>query len=80
MIESYEKNTCVTLVDVGPYQAIDLKRHLEQTGLVMGDDFDWQFVPSHDDGFSGINPPRHVNFYFRDPALATFYQLKWGQG
>ena len=79
MIESYEKNTCVTLADIGPYQAIDFKRDLEQQGLVMGVDFEWQFVPSQDDGFSGINLPRHVNFYFRNPALATFYQLKWAQ-
>jgi hypothetical protein len=79
VIESYEQNTCVTLADVGPHQAIDLKRHLEQSGLVMGVDFDWQFVPSQDDGFSGITPPRHVKFYFHDPAVATFYQLKWAQ-
>lgn len=79
MIESYEKNTCVTLADVGPSQAIDLKQGLEQSGLVMGVDFAWQFMPYQDDGFSGLTTPRHVNFYFRDPALATFYQLKWAQ-
>lgn len=79
MIESYKKNTCVTLADVDPSEAIDLKRGLEQSGLVMGVDFDWQFVPYQDDGFSGITAPRHANFYFRDAALATFYQLKWAQ-
>ena len=43
----------------------------------MEDDFTWKYVPSQWDNFTGVVGTRYVEFYFRDPAMATFYQLKW---
>jgi hypothetical protein len=42
----------------------------------MDVDFEWEYHPPVWDGFS-TERPKQVIFSFRDPALATFYQLKW---
>jgi hypothetical protein len=39
-------------------------------------DFKWEYHPAVWDGFTRKRQ-KHVMFSFRDPALATFYQLKW---
>ena len=71
----------VTLAPSG-YQvanmALELVDQLRQSGLVMGQDFVWQYQKS---GYSEGNKhvPASVTFEFRDPALATFYQLKWSR-
>jgi hypothetical protein len=39
-------------------------------------DFEWAYHPPQWDGFTHERP-KHTVFSFRDPALATFYQLKW---
>jgi len=57
---------------MSPQQGLDLKSQLEQSGLIQGYDFTWTYVPPND-----TKPHRTVIFHFRDPALATFYQLKW---
>ena len=58
--------------------AVELKDRLLADGLVMHEDFEWTYSQAtyNHDGFSAVNP-RQVIFSFRDPALATFYQLKW---
>ncbi len=57
--------------------ALELVAELRQSGLVMNQDFVWQYQKS---GYSEGNKhvPASVTFEFRDPAQATFYQLKWG--
>jgi hypothetical protein len=57
---------------MSPQQGLDLKSQLEQSGLIQGYDFTWTYVPPND-----TKPHRTVIFHFQDPALATFYQLKW---
>ena len=43
----------------------------------MDDDFSWSYVPSKWDNFTGETHGKYAVFHFRDPAVATFYQLKW---
>ena len=68
----------VILRDIEPAQALELKAQLVRDGLIMHEDFKWEYHPPQWDSFSHEPPTaKHVIFSFRDPALATFYQLKW---
>jgi hypothetical protein len=55
---------------------LEFKAQLVRDGLVMHEDFEWEYHPSQWDGFTHERSKQTV-FGFRDPALATFYQLKW---
>ena len=66
----------VVITDIEPIEALWLKDQLIQDGLVIDIDFEWEYRPTYSDGFSG-EERHHARFSFRDPALATFYQLKW---
>lgn len=67
----------ITIRNVSAVDAVDYKFQLLRAGLVMEDDFTWRYVPAQWDSFTGITGGKLVEFYFRDPATATFYQLKW---
>jgi hypothetical protein len=57
---------------------LDLVAELRQSGLVMNQDFEWRYQrSSYGEGNELV--PASVTFEFRDPALATFYQLKWSR-
>jgi len=43
----------------------------------MDDDFFWQYIPAKWDNFTGEVHGKYAVFHFREPANATFYQLKW---
>jgi hypothetical protein len=67
----------VIIRHVTPLDAVDMKLQLLQAGLVLDRDFSWKFFPNQWDSFSGVVGTRYAEFQFQDPALATFYQLKW---
>ena len=62
-------------------QAMEMVHALQDAGLVMNQDFVWRYMPkgvvvgADEDGF--VLSGRGVSIRFRDPAMATFYQLKW---
>ena len=61
-----------------PDDGIRWSRELQESGLVRDQDYVWRYQPSQYDNFGLYNSaPRAVVFKFRDPALATFYKLKW---
>jgi hypothetical protein len=66
----------VVLREIEPARALELKAQLVQAGLIMDVDFEWKYHPPQWDGFTQ-ELTNHTVFSFRDPALATFYQLKW---
>lgn len=66
----------IVLVHVDAQQAVALKNILLADGLILHEDFEWQYCPTRSDGFT-TEEPRQVIFDFKDPVLATFYQLKW---
>lgn len=66
----------------GGYQsgsrALEMVSQLRQSGLIIDQDFVWRFEKGHgkdDSNMFFVTPS--VTFEFQDPALATFYQLKW---
>ena len=60
-----------------PDDGIRRSRELQESGLVSDQDYVWRYQPSQYDNLDYIIEPRAVVFEFRDPALATFYKLKW---
>ena len=66
----------VVITDIVPVEALWLKDQLVRDGLVMHEDFEWEWHPPMWDGFTQERS-KHVTFIFRSPSLATFYQLKW---
>ena len=68
----------IRMEHAGPDDGIRWIRELQQSGLVRDQDFIWSYVPAQYDNFGLYNSaPRAVVFEFRDPALVTFYRLKW---
>jgi len=57
-------------------EAVAHKQELVEAGLIMGQDFFWEYRGSEYDGFT-MNRDRHAVFSFRDAAVASFYRLKW---
>ena len=69
----------VVILDILPNDAIALKDQLLATGLEQGVDFTWAYSSAEYDNFSSSAVRnRRTVFRFRDPAMASFYQLKWG--
>lgn len=64
-------------------QVLELRDKLLTAGLVQDQDFVWHYHPSqwHNEpgSMSYRAQPPYVVFEFEDPAMATFYQLKWAQ-
>ncbi len=60
--------------------AIELKDQLLSDGLVIDRDFVWKYTQAQydNDGCTYV-APKQVTFEFQDPAMATFYQLKWSR-
>ena len=66
----------VVLIGCYPMEALERKQQLIIDGLAQDRDFVWAYRSSEYDGFT-MNRDRHAVFAFRDPALASFYRLKW---
>jgi len=69
----------VRVYDLEVFDAIDLKYQLMQGGLVLDQDFEWAWITADYNDVEGWTRQKHAEFRFRDPALATFYQLKWAR-
>jgi uncharacterized protein YccT (UPF0319 family) len=70
--------TPVKILHVNAVRALELRDQLQDSGLTQNQDFEWEYRQAEYDNFGyEAAVPRHVTFRFRDPALATFWQLKW---
>jgi hypothetical protein len=68
----------VVFENISATDAIGFKDQLIKDGLVMNKDFIWAYHKArHDDFGYAESIPQMVVFRFEDPALATFYKLKW---
>jgi len=70
--------TEVVFENTGSADGIAMFHQLRKDGLTPGVDFDWKYMPigsisSAADHIKG----KAVILMFRDPAMATFYTLKW---
>lgn len=69
----------VTIENVTAAEAIEFKNQLSQSGLIIEQDYVWRYYPvkyNHDWSTHPLERSRVV-FSFRDPALSSFYKLKW---
>lgn len=63
---------------------IAMAHELRSAGFTLDKDFTWQYIPEGINTFTVSSyteeaqiQKRQVIIGFRDPALATFYSLKW---
>ena len=75
--------TEVVFEDIGAARGMEMAWALRDAGLVLDKDFTWCYIPK---ALDQVDPNdwsmfeknvRKVIIGFQDPALATFYQLKW---
>lgn len=76
ILQGRESWSVVVIPDCSSMQAVELKHSLIQQGLEQDRDFRWGYRSSEYDGFT-MNRARHAAFAFRDPAMASFFRLKW---
>lgn len=68
----------VVVENVSVTVAIDLKNELLGAGLVLNEDFQWAYMHPITDSYAYTQvTPSRVEFEFKDPAMATFYSLRW---
>jgi hypothetical protein len=70
----------IRIEHVGPIEAIELKNQLLKDGLSINQDFVWEYRQAtyDNDGFTPVDSKQAI-FSFFEPAMATFYQLKWSR-
>ena len=66
----------VRVSNIEVFDAIDLKNQLLLAGLVIDQDFEWAWITADYNDAEGWTKQKHAEFQFKDPAFATFYQLK----
>ena len=68
----------VTIFGLTPDEAVKLKNQLLGDGLIMNQEFEWEYRPITWDHFTlDPAPERQAVFTFEQGSLASFYQLKW---
>ena len=69
----------ITITKISAQEALALKADLDQSGLVVNHDYTWRFQPvKYNNDFSMYAVEEsQVLFEFADPAMASFYKLKW---
>ncbi len=65
-------------LDCNAQQALAYKHELDIDGLIVNQDYTWRYKKPVYDNFAWTESEvNHVIFTFNNPALATFYKLKW---
>jgi hypothetical protein len=59
-------------------QAMDLKDQVVAHGLILHEDFSWEYRPDPYDGYDDSSHAHpEVRFMFRDPAQETFFRMRF---
>ena len=59
-------------------QALDLKQQVVAAGLVINEDFTWEYRPNlYDVYHDSLHAHPEVRFIFRDPAQETFFRMRF---
>ena len=67
-------------LDCDAQRALGYKHQLDLDGLIVNQDYEWRYQkPVYDEFAWADSEVSHVTFTFRNPVLATFYQLKWAR-
>ena len=57
-------------------QALDLKQQVLDAGLILHEDFTWEYRPDPYDGYNdSLHAHPEVIFIFRDSANETFFNM-----
>jgi hypothetical protein len=71
-------STGLTIHSITAQQALLYKEQLTQNGLIVNQDYSWTYSPiKYNDQGMTLMEQSCVEFEFADPALASFYRLKW---
>lgn len=58
--------------------AVELKDQVLALGLVLHEDFSWEYRPDPYDGYDdSLHAHPEARFIFRDPAQETFFRIKF---
>ena len=59
-------------------QAVELKDQILSHGLILHEDFSWEYVPDPYDGYDdSLHAHPEARFVFRDPAQETFFRMRF---
>ena len=59
-------------------QAVELKDQILEAGLILHQDFSWEYRPDPYDGYDdSLHAHPEARFIFRDPAQETFFRIKF---
>ena len=59
-------------------QALELKQQVLAAGLILHEDFSWEYIPDYYDGYDDSSHSHpEARFIFRDPAQETFFRMKF---
>lgn len=59
-------------------QAVELKDQILASGLVLHQDFSWEYRPDPYDGYDdSLHAHPEARFIFRDPAQETFFRIRF---
>jgi hypothetical protein len=59
-------------------QAMDLKDQVVAHGLILDEDFSWEYRPDPYDGYDdSLHAHPEVRFVFRNPAQETFFSMRF---
>jgi len=68
----------VVITGISPIDAIGLKHELDNMELILNKDYTWRYhLVKYDSLSLDEISEKHVVFEFTDPAMASFFQLKW---
>ena len=59
-------------------EALDFKQQVLNAGLILHEDFTWEYRPDPYDGYDDSSHAHpEVIFIFRDPAQETFFRMRF---
>ena len=59
-------------------EALDLKQQVLDAGLILHEDFTWEYRPDPYDGWDdSLHAHPEVRFIFREPAQETFFRMRF---
>ena len=59
-------------------EALEFKQQVLAAGLVLHEDFTWEYRPDSYDGYDDSSHAHpEVRFIFRDPAQETFFRMRF---
>lgn len=68
----------LTILVKNAQQAMDLKEQILTHGLILHEDFSWEYLPDPYDGYDdSLHAHPEARFVFRDPAQETFFRMKF---